>query len=214
LYQWKAMLAAPRVGPIALDTSRGHDRPPMPERWQRGWHIPTQAAVLFRFGTSEAAATYSANAAVWRRVLVPSVARIVASGSDAAQRPYLAVEVPGVPLPRCLGQGARPSEVVRRRWLIAMVALFNALGQQGFMLPDASLYRYNVDGEGHLWLIDLWQLAVTEPSLALTTHANYARDICTRVLAMDVAAAPEPRNGDSPPVETELQRIVAFLEQG
>jgi hypothetical protein len=210
LSRWRSLLAAPRVGPIAMDASRPGEKQPPPERWQRGWHVPSQSSVLFRFGAPESTATYQANVALWRSVLIPATSRVVAAGTDDKQRPFLAVEIPGSPLPRCLSQGARVTDAVRTSWMIGICALLNALGREGLALPDASLYRYNVDSEGHVWLVDLWQVRVAEPTEALALHVKQALDLCNRMLGLDLSPTPEAEGIET---ATGLRRIVEQLER-
>jgi len=51
-------------------------------------------------------------------------------------------------------------------------------------LPDADAFRFNLDQEGHLWLVDLWGLRSTTPEEALSRHCESARRLCVRLLAL------------------------------
>ena len=182
LSRWKAALDAPRVGTVALDIGRSTRELPACGRWYRGWHVPTQSIVLVRFGEMGEQPVYAEVVARWRSLLVPGVARVVASGSAPAQRPYVAVELPGYPLHRELQKGNRVDERVRLRWAVEVCALLAALAQQGVALPDAEFYRFNSDQEARLWLVDLWGAQSAPPGEALQAHTQHARKCCQQLL--------------------------------
>lgn len=182
LARWRVALDAPRVGTVAIDSSRSNREHPPPGRWTRGWHVPTQSNVLVRYGELAEQRAYAELIAIWRRLLVPGVARIVAANSEPNRRPYIAVELPGSPLNREAQKGSRIEERLRLRWAVELCALLCALAQQGALIADSELYRFNTDQEGRLWLVDLWGLCSAEPNQAQAAHCESARAACRQLL--------------------------------
>jgi hypothetical protein len=117
-------------------------------------------------------------------LLVPNVARIVGFSIDPSKRPYLAVELPGLPWSRELQRGSQLDETIRLRWAREVCALLASLGHQGIVLPDADAFRFNLDQEGYLWLVDLWGLRNATPEEALSRHCESARRLCVRLLTL------------------------------
>lgn len=184
LSRWQAALDAPRIGTVALDGVRSNRELPACGRWYRGWHVPTQTTVLVRYGEIVEQPVYAESVARWRRLLVPGTARIVASSTVPAKRPYLAVELAGYPLNRELQKGQRVQERVRLRWAVELCALLAALAREGVALPDAEPYRFNLDQEGRLWLVDLWGIRSAQPDEAMRAHCEHARKSCQRLLTL------------------------------
>ena len=184
LARWRATLEAPRVGTVALDSPRSNRELPQCGRWYRGWHVPTQSAVLVRCGEPAEQPAYAELIALWRRLLIPGISRIVAASVEPDRRPYLAIELAGVPLNREAQKGSRVEERLRLRWAVEVCALLAALAQGGAVLPDAELVRFNADQEGRLWLVDLWGLEGAAPDNALVAHCDRARKSCRQLLKM------------------------------
>lgn len=184
LARWRAALDAPRVGPVALESQRSNREPPASGRWYRGFYIPTQSSVLVRYGEPAEQPAYTELIAIWCRLLIPGTSRIVAASADLNRRPYIAVELPGYPLNREVQKGSRVDERLRLRWAIELCALLAALAQQGTVLPDAELCRFNADQDGRLWLVDLWGLKSTEPSMAQLEHCEKARKACRQLVTV------------------------------
>ena len=184
LARWRMALDAPRVGTVALESSRSNRELPPCGRWYRGWHVPTQSIVLVRYGELGEQPIYAEQVAHWRRLLIPGTSRIVTSSTVSAKRPYIAVELPGFPLNREMQKGHRVEERLRLRWAVEYCSLLLTMAQQGFVLPDAELNRFNTDQEGRLWLIDLWGMQTAEPDTALRLHCDQARNSCRQLLTM------------------------------
>jgi len=179
LARWRANLDAPRVGTVALEGRAGRERPPS-HRWARGWHVPTQTAVLVRYGEKGDNDAYAELVATWHQLLVPNVARIVDYSSEINVRPYLAVQLPGAPWSR---EWHRPiEETVRLGWARDICALLASLAHQGVVLPDIEPSRFNLDSQGGLWLVDLWGLSRCAPEEALRLHCESARPLCKRLI--------------------------------
>ncbi len=184
LARWRSALDAPRVGTVALDLSRSSRELPPSGRWYRGSHVPTQSTVLVRYGEFGEQPVYARQIALWRQLLVPGMSRIVAANAGPGTRPYIAVELPGYPLNREVQKGGRVEESVRLRWAVEICALLAAVAHQGAVLPDADLCRFNLDQEGRLWLVDLWEMQSAEPDQALLAHRDQARGICGQLLRL------------------------------
>ncbi|MGE5788470.1 MAG: hypothetical protein ACM3ZE_28020, partial [Myxococcales bacterium] len=175
LVRWREALEGQRIGSVALDSSRSrNDRPP-PGRWYRGLHLPTQSVVLVRSGNADELALYQEQVGLWRGLTIPAVSRIVAASTNANTRPYLAVDLPGSPLSRELKGPNRVAESIRLRWAIEVTCILATLAQQGVVLADAELRRFNTDDLGHLWLVDLWPLRRTSVEEAAEMHLGYIK---------------------------------------
>jgi hypothetical protein len=142
--------------------------------------------VLVRYGEPAQQSEYAEQIELWRGLLVPGASRIVTASAQTNKRPYVAVELLGYPLNREIQKGGRIEERLRLRWAVELCALLTALAQQGAVLPDAELNRFNTDQDGRLWLVDLWGLRREEPDAALHAHCNCARKSCLQL----VTAAP------------------------
>jgi hypothetical protein len=206
LARWRAALDAPRVGTVALDSARANRDLPASGRWYRGWHVPTQSIVLLRYGELAEQPLFAEQVALWRRLLVPGVSRIVAANTEPSKRPYVAVELTGYPLNREAQKSSRIDERLRMRWAVELCALLAALAEQGTVLPDAELSRFNTDQEGRLWLVDLWNLQSVTPEQARLAHCDRARTSCRQLLNMAPAYCVA---GDAP----ERLESAASLEQ-
>lgn len=175
LTRWREALDGQRIGPVALDASRARNDKPPPGRWYRGLHLPTQSVVLVRSGNADELSLYQDQIACWRGLTAPSVSRIVAASASAGARPYFAVELPGVPMVRELKGSTRIAESVRLRWAVELACILATLAQQGVVLSDAELRRFNTDNLGHLWLVDLWPLKRTSVEQAIEIHLGYIK---------------------------------------
>jgi hypothetical protein len=184
LARWRSALDSPRVGSVAIDSPRSNRELPQAGRWYRGWHVSTQSIVLVRYGEPSEQSEYKEQIDLWRRLLVPGASRIVTASAEPNKRPYLAVELLGYPLNREVQKGGRIEERLRLRWAVEVCALLTALAQQGAVLPDAELNRFNTDQEGRLWLVDLWGLRQEEPDSALRMHCIAARKSCRQLVML------------------------------
>lgn len=174
LVRWCDALDALQIGEVALDSFRFRDQRPPSGRWFRGWHLRSQSAVLVRCGTTSERTLYAEQIELWRDLLVPAVARVVAASSES-QPPYLAVQLPGNPLTREIKGPARVPEHIRRRWAIELCAMLFALARSGVALADAEPRRFNLTAEGSLCLIDLWPLRKMDAQLAISEHLDFAK---------------------------------------
>ncbi|HEX9620522.1 MAG TPA: hypothetical protein VF989_10315 [Polyangiaceae bacterium] len=200
---WLRSLSMPQLGPVALDPPSGPGGPkgrakrseqlPAADRWYRGFHLPSQSAVRLRFGEPGDREAFAARIGLWRDLLVPGVARLVAADADA-ERPYLAVALPGRSLARALG--AAPARE-RREWALELCLLLAACAAAGVQLADADANRFSLDEGGRLWLVDLWDARSAEPAQARAAHIELARRSVYDVLGM-VAHAGESPGGAAP----------------
>jgi hypothetical protein len=179
---WCDALVAPRIASVALDPSRSNRELPSTGRWYRGWHLPTQSSVLVRHGEPGDQPHYAEQIALWRRLLVPGASRVVQADAEPNRRPFIAVELQGLPLNRHVSRSLHHEQSVRLRWAIELCALLSALADQGVALQDAELHRFNTDPNGRLWLVDLWPLCRMEPNQASLAHLRLARQSCRQLL--------------------------------
>ena len=119
--------------------------------------------------------------ALWRSLLVPGVSRVVGAEADT-QTGYLAVELPGQPLFREGKRANRIEELTRLRWAVQICALLEGLSNAGVVLADANSNRFNVDPQGHLWLVDLWPLHGADTQRAHAQNLEHARVTCRELL--------------------------------
>ncbi len=192
--RWLTALDGVRVGNLAFERrARGRepsaDAGPAADRWQHAWHVPTQRDVLVRLVRPEDAAALAAHVDVRRRALLPGVAPLVESvlaPSGPAKRPYIALAWQGPALSGRLTRGSL-GVALALAWCVELCLLANAVAQCGLMLPDLSLQRFSVEGDGRLWLSDLWGAAAATPEEALAAHAANARHACLELLgALDL----------------------------
>lgn len=183
------LLDSPRLGFIAFDGGPDNARLPAPGRWHRGWHLLTREAVLARHASKNEAASFADQVALWKSLLVPGAARIVEARLVEAQNPYLAVELPGTSLVKELKQAQRMSEHRRLDLLVQICAVLHGLAQEGLLLADIDLNRFNVDAGGRVWLVDLWPLTRVEPTHAQRAYVENMQRICERLLGAAPAYA-------------------------
>ena len=160
------------------------------DRWQRGFHVPTQLEVLVRFDDPAAPGALRAHAELRRRALFPGVAPVVAEAFDTAavdraERARLALAWQGPPLPRRLPAGRHDTHLppeLALAWCQEASRMLAALAAAGLELPDAALHRFSVDAADRLWLVDLWLLREAAPAAALSAHLALAQRLCREVL--------------------------------
>jgi hypothetical protein len=92
------------------------------------------------------------------------------------------VELPGAPLYREAKRAHRIAESARLRWCVEICALLESLATAGVVLAEANLNRFNVDPQGHLWLVDLWPMQRSAPEEARTRHLEFARGACKSLI--------------------------------
>ncbi len=200
------------MGPVAIDSPRSNRELPQAGRWYRGWHVTTQMIVLARYGEPAQQSVFAEQIEIWQHLLVPGTSRIVTASAEPHKRPYLAVELLGYPLNREAQKGGRIEERLRLRWAVELCALLTALAQQGAVLPDAELNRFNTDQEGRLWLVDLWGLRRDEPAAALLANCICARKSCQQLVmlapcySLPVAAHERLEN------ETDLTQLARIFD--
>lgn len=200
LGHWLKDLKAPRVGPVALSPPRAFrgkskDAPESggelhPGRWYRGFHIPTQRSVRLKFGTKEEAGLYQEQLRVWQRVLIPSVARIIAWSTDQ-DVPYVAVWLPGQRLTSVLRRAAKQELSDLAPLARELALILCAVARSGVRLPDADLDRFSLDAHNRLWLVDLWNAEPAEPAMAEPEHVALSAGACAEILNL-AGAAPTP----------------------
>lgn len=205
--RWLAVLSGARVGKVALDRSRGREQgrrkdpaasgqeagaPLDSDRWQRGFHLPTQREVLVRTAPLPAE-ELSAHARLRRRASIPGIAPVLedidTNRAASQQVAVFAVASPGPTLESRVERGASAELVVD--WCREAVRVLHALALEGLELPDAAARRFNVDESGRLWLTDLWGIA-DGGGAAVGSHVAHARALCLRLLellAVDVTPA-------------------------
>jgi hypothetical protein len=181
LARFRESLDRPRVGLIAVDAPRSNGKPPPAGRWYRGWHLLLRETVLVRVCRKEEQSALAEQIALWRSLLVPGVSRVVGAAVDA-QTGYLAVELPGQPLFREGKRANRIEELTRLRWAVQICALLEGLSNAGVVLEDAKSNRFNVDPQGHLWLVDLWPLQGADAQRAHAENLEHARAACRELL--------------------------------
>lgn len=174
LVRWCDALDAQHIGEVALESSRSRDERPASGRWFRGWHLRTQSVVLVRCGNPGERALYAEQIDLWRNLLVPAVSRVVATSAESPT-PYLAVQLPGTPLTREIKGNGRVPERLRKGWAIELCSILSALAGFGVLLTDAELRRFNLVGDGQLFLVDLWPLRKADPQVALSEHLDLAK---------------------------------------
>ncbi len=211
LARWRVALDAPRIGRVALD-GRGTRETPPSNRWARGLHIPTQTMVLVRQGEPGEHELYNEHVSAWRRLLVPGVARVVDFSREGAKRPYLAVELPGQPWNRELQRASQLDESVRLRWAREVCLLLASLGHQGVLIPDVEPFRFNLDQENRLWLVDLWGLKSVPAASALEQHNVSARNLCARLLKVAPTYSVDGDVFNSIERSSDLTQLALLLE--
>lgn len=204
--RWLGLLSGARLGRVALERprEREHGRrkeraphgesvgaAPDAERWQRGFHLPTQREVLVRAAPAPAEAL-RAHALLRRRATIPGIAPVLedntSSRAASDEVSVFAVALPGPTLESRVERGASPELVVG--WCREAVRLLHALALSGIELPDAAARRFNVDESGRLWLTDLWG-AVDGREATAAAHVAHARALSERLLgALSVDIAP------------------------
>lgn len=198
--RWRRALAEPRIGPVAieerarerhargqLDSGKDRERLP-PHRWLPGFHIPTQRRVRLRYGMAEDRAEYLRQLELWQSVLLPGVARPVATDTEG-EVPYIAVPRLERSLRRALEEGSDQRQIG-----VQICELLNALALSRVCLPDASVNRFSVDEAGRVWLVDLWDAAKATPEAAAENHAEYARELVPPLAEHHAAAGAEQRS--------------------
>lgn len=176
------LLDSPRLGFVAFDGGPENARLPAPGRWHRGWHLLTREAVLARHASKNEAAFFADQVALWKNLLLPGVARVVESRLAETQAPYFAVELPGASLVKELKQAQRVSEHKRLELIVQICAVLQGLAQQGLLLADVDLNRFNVDAGGRVWLVDLWPMACVEPAHAQQAYVENMQKLGVRLL--------------------------------
>lgn len=207
--RWLRLLSATRVGPIAVD-ARGGERfrkrgraaeasEPGPasepaaasaaanDRWLMGFHVPTQSAVRFRFGTTADQAEFERRIELWQGLLVPGVPRPFVHGVSAGV-PYVAVPVVGRGLRAAGFDAASRAELCER--LIELCALLHAVALAGVKLPDAEVRRFSLDEHGRVWLTDVWDAEPSSSDEALRAHLESALRWLQPLLDGGAASAP------------------------
>lgn len=172
--RWCDALDAQHIGEVALESARSRDERPPSGRWFRGWDLRSQSVVLVRCGNVSERALYAEQIELWRSLFVPAVSRVVA-WSSAAQPPYVAVQLPGTPLSREIKGNARVPERLRRQWAVELCSILSALAACGALIADAELRRFNLLGDGKLFLVDLWPLQKVDPQLGVSEHLGLAK---------------------------------------
>jgi len=160
------------------------------DRWQRGFHVPTQLEVLVRFDDPAAPGALRAHAELRRRALFPGVTPVVAeqldtAALDGAERAWLALLWQGPPLPRRLPTGRHDTRLAPElalAWCREACRMLAALAAAGLELPDAALHRFSVAAEDRLWLVDLWLLREAAPAAARVTQLGLAQRLCRELL--------------------------------
>lgn len=167
------------------------------DRWQRGWHVPTQQDVVVRLGVAEppearaaALEALRSHAELRRRALFPSVTALVEAALEPATRepPYIALAWEGPVLSSRLERGASSAGQVAA-WCTEACLLLAALAAVGLELPDAAPQRFSVsDLSGgraapstRLWLSDLWGVREADSSVAQASHGVLARELCAQL---------------------------------
>jgi hypothetical protein len=214
LTRFREALDFPRVGAVAIDASRSNGKLPPPGRWYRGWHLLTGDVVLVRTSSSEERSAFAEQVAIWRRMLVPGVARVIGAQVPPSPVPYIAVELPGMPLQREAKRAQRIDEATRLRWAVEICAMLEGLAAGGVMLPDANLNRFNVDQQGRLWLVDLWPLQNAEPDQARAAHCEHARSTCRQLLQQAPCYTIAADAFEQIEQATMLRQLVAIFEPG
>lgn len=213
--RWLEALDGARVGNVAFERRRRGQgqgsgaEPALPtERWQRGWHVPTQQDVLVRLGVAEppearaaALEALRSHTELRRRALFPSVTALVEAALEPATRepPYVALAWEGPVLSSRLERGASSAGQVAA-WCTEACLLLAALAAVGLELPDAAPQRFSVSElsggraapSNRLWLGDLWGVREADSSLAQASHAVLARELCAQLfgaLDQDVLSA-------------------------
>ena len=209
LARWRMALDAARIGKVALDSRSSRELGS--NRWARGWHVPTQSTVLVRQGELGEHAVYADLTKQWQRLLIPGMSRVLDFGNEITKRPYIAVELPGTPWNRELQRGGRIDERLRRRWAFEVCALLSAVAHQNVVLPDCDTFRFNIDQEGRLWLVDLWGMKHATTDVALTQHGELARKLCVRLINMAPTYALSSEALAALEQATELTRVVELL---
>jgi len=70
----------------------------------------------------------------------------------------------------------------RLRWAVQICALLEGLSNAGVIIADANSNRFNVDPQGHLWLVDLWPLRGADVERAHAENLEHARVTCRELL--------------------------------
>jgi hypothetical protein len=172
--QWLEALDGARIGNVAFERRRRGQgqgpgaEPALPaDRWQRGWHVPTQQDVLVRLGPAEPAEARVAglealrsHAELRRRALFPSITPLVEAALEPqgnhpqgnhpqgnhpqrSDPPYIALGWRGPPLSSRVERGAGSAEQIVS-WCTEACLLLGALAAAGLELPDAALHRFSV----------------------------------------------------------------------
>lgn len=181
LTRFRESLDRPRVGVVAIDAPRTNGKPLPAGRWYRGWHLLLRETVLVRVGRKEEQSMLAEQIALWRSLLIPGVSRVVGAATEG-QAGYIAVELPGQPLFREGKRTNRIEETTRLRWAVQICALLEGLSNAGVVIADASSNRFNVDPQGHLWLVDLWPLQGADVERAHAANLEHARVTCRELL--------------------------------
>lgn len=209
--RWLEALDGARVGNVAFERRRrgqgqgsGAEQALPSDRWQRGWHVPTQQEVLVRLGPAEppeasavALAALRSHVELRRRALFPSVAPLVEAALEPrrGEQPYVALAWRGAALSSRVERGAESAQQLVV-WCTEACLLLGALAAAGLELPDAAPQRFSVSelsaGRGggletRLWLSDLWGVREMASSAAQVSHVVLARQFCAHLLgALDL----------------------------
>jgi len=214
--RWRAALAAPRVGRVAVT-----DGPTAGGRLQRGFWLDGQRAVWLRTVEGEAAERLAREGALQARLALPGIAAVADHGA-ADGTGWVAVTGigtgSGVPL---VIDVERPRSARTAFTLAAGAArVLHALALRGVALPDAAPERFLVttDDEPQLALADLDGVREDAPSAVLPVHAAIARALARALLPAAAATRVEPWVGAAvaraltEPVD--LIELVRVLDQG
>jgi hypothetical protein len=211
LVRFRESLDRPRVGLVALEGGKGNGRLPPPGRWYRGWHLLLHENVLVRVCRKEEQAALAEQIDLLRGLLVHGVSRLVGASVQAG---YVVVELPGAPLYREAKRAHRVAESTRLRWAVEICALLESVAAAGVFIADANLSRFNVDQQGHLWLVDVWPMQRSTPEQARAQHLQQAQLACKSL----VDQAPCYTLGDDALQRmqnaTSLGELAAVFQQG
>ena len=212
--RWLEILAAPRVGAVAVPEPHP-DKPTQSHRRHKGGHRRRRAGVqlagmrpvwVFAAPSSEPPAE-TLTTAVLAELCIPGVAPVVAEGM-LDDHPFYAVTAPGVPLDSALDRKGGATRVGALRVCSDLVAILAAVARAEVALPDADLHRFDLDCNGRTWLVDLSGARQSADSGELLAQARAACRAIVNTARRFVPPNDLPAKLDEPSSFAALLRLV------
>jgi hypothetical protein len=182
--QWLSYLEAESFDRIVLLTEPSGRKDALGDHPRReGIWLETMQPVWVQIARPDAVSRHEETRSLMCELAAPGVASVLKYGATNEAEPYFIIANSGESLERALTDNAGLELGESVRLCHEAVGLFSALAALGVRLPDASLFRFSIEGLGRLRLTDLAGAQRVDPDVRGGFHFELARGFCTEVLS-------------------------------